>query len=416
MSFATLPLGVRLLLVNHLAGNTAFYMLIPFLADYLLDDLGLSAMVVGVILAARNLCQQGLFLVGGSAADRLGARGVIMAGAAVRAGAFALFAASDSLPAVFCAAILTGFAGALFNPAVRSYIAADSADRRSESFAWFNVFGDIGITAGPLLGIALAGFGFRLTALVSAAIFAVLTLGQFLLLPSRPVAPHTCRVTSDWRSVAGDRRFRLFALALMGMFALQMQVYFLLTLQAQQAAGPGREAGAVAALFIAQTVAGVLLQVPVTRFCARRLARGRCIALGLSIMGISFLVPPLGHALAGSRSGLSADVALIPVLLAAVMLALGTMVAQPFVNELIPEFGPARLTGTYFGAFYLLAGIVTFATNTGLGALVDAGSDVLAWPAAAVCAGMGLLSAAAIRALHARQEIPLPPVRAGASL
>src|SRR5688500_16802762 len=133
--FRTLPVAVRLLLVNQLAGNTGFYMLIPFLADYLLDDIGLSAATVGAVLGIRNFSQQGLFLVGGSAADRLGARGVIIVGAAIRAVGFALFAVGGSLAVVLLAAALTGFAGALFNPAVRAYIAQDSGERRAEAFA-----------------------------------------------------------------------------------------------------------------------------------------------------------------------------------------------------------------------------------------------------------------------------------------
>ena len=107
------PFAVRLLLVNQLGVNTGFYLLVPYLATHLTDHLGLSAAVVGVVLGVRNLSQQGLFIVGGSAADRLGARGVIIAGCALRTVGFGLFALGDSLAVLLAASVLSGLAGAL---------------------------------------------------------------------------------------------------------------------------------------------------------------------------------------------------------------------------------------------------------------------------------------------------------------
>jgi MFS family permease len=45
-----------------------------------------------------------------------------------------------------------GFAGALFNPAVRAYLARDAGPRRVEVFALFNIFYQTGTLFGPLLG------------------------------------------------------------------------------------------------------------------------------------------------------------------------------------------------------------------------------------------------------------------------
>ncbi|MGH3916787.1 MAG: MFS transporter, partial [Pseudonocardiaceae bacterium] len=297
------PLAVRLLLVNQFVGNTGFYLLIPFLSDYLLDDLGLSAAVVGVVLGVRNLSQQGLFLVGGSAADRLGARGVIITGLGIRAAGFGLFAIAESLPVVLLASVLTGFAGALFSPAVRAYLAQDAGDHRAEAFALFNVFGNVGMTAGPLLGIWLVQLGFPITAMAATGIFALLTLAQLAVLPARRVEPTTTTVLGDWAQVAANRRFWAFSCALMGMFALQSQVYFVLALQAEQVTGPRAEAVGIAALFTASTVVSILFQIRVTRSCQRVLARGQAMALGLSVMGLAFLAPLAGTPLTRTVSG-----------------------------------------------------------------------------------------------------------------
>ncbi|EFL18722.1 predicted protein [Streptomyces sp. C] len=52
------PLAVRLLLVNQLGVNTGFYLLVPYLATHLSDDLGLSAAVSASSSGLRNLSQQ----------------------------------------------------------------------------------------------------------------------------------------------------------------------------------------------------------------------------------------------------------------------------------------------------------------------------------------------------------------------
>ncbi|MEV6660434.1 MFS transporter [Nocardia fluminea] len=407
-TFRALPGAVRLLLVNHLVGHIGFYLLVPFLADYLLDDLALSAAVVGIVLGVRNLSQQGLFLVGGSAADRLGARGVIMVGLAIRALGFALFAVGGSLPVVLAASVLTGFAGALFNPAVRAFIARDSGAHSAQAFALFNVFGNAGSAIGPVLGTVLIAAGFRISALVAAAIFAVLAVVQWLLLPGRPVPAHEGGVGADFATVFTDRRFWAFTIALMPMFALQSQIYFLFTLQAQDSAGPGHGAAAVAALFVFETIAVVALQVRVTTMLARRAQRGPAMALGMAIIGISFLLPPAtaGIVAVGGNSPADTLIRVAPVVVAAVVLAIGVTAVQPFVNEAIGRFAGTRLTGTYFGAFYLASGLFTVVATSVTGAVLDHTGGALSWPPALLCAAAGLLSGLALIRLHRRNLLP----------
>ncbi|TCJ95685.1 MFS transporter [Nocardia alba] len=407
-TFRAMPGAVRLLLVNHCVGHIGFYLLVPFLAEYLLQDLALSAAVVGVVLGVRNLSQQGLFLVGGSAADRLGARGVIMTGLAIRALGFALFAVGGSLAVVLAASVLTGFAGALFNPAVRAFIARDSGARSAQAFALFNVFGNAGSAIGPVIGTVLIAAGFRISALVAAAIFAVLAVVQWLLLPARPVPRHDGGVGADFATVFSDRRFWAFTLALMPMFALMSQIYFLFTLQAQDSAAPGYRPGAVAALFVVETIAVVALQVRVTSVLARRPQRGPAMALGMAVMGASFLLPPaVAGLVAEAGNGLSGTVIrTAPVLAAAVLLAIGVTAVQPFVNEAIGRFAGHRLTGTYFGAFYLASGIFTVAATSMTGAVLDRSGGALTWPPALFCAAAGLLSAIAVVQLHRRGVLP----------
>ena len=70
---------------------------------------------------------------------------------------------------------------------------------------------------------------------------------------------------------------------------------------------------------------------------------------------------------AAPGSGLGAiALRMAPVLLATLVLTAGLMLAQPFVNELIPEFGDETLSGTYFGVFYLASGVTAAAGNAAI--------------------------------------------------
>ncbi|MDT0406332.1 MFS transporter [Streptomyces edwardsiae] len=402
------PPAVRLLLVNQLGVNTGFYLLVPYLATHLTENLGMSAAVVGVVLGVRNLSQQGLFVIGGSASDRLGARGVIIAGCALRTAGFALFALGDGLGVLLGASVLSGFAGALFNPAVRAYLAREAEDRRVEAFALFNVFATTGSLIGPLLGSALLLVDFRTSALTAAGIFAVLTVAQALVLPARKAEPSAGGVLADWREVLGNRAFLAFALAMSGLFTLESQLYLLLPDGARHATGWDGAAGLV---FVVGAVTGLLFQLRLTRALRQRGDRARWTAVGLGLMAAAFLPPALVAGASGSPDGAAdAVLRLLPVLAGALLLHLGVMVAQPFVMDLVPAFGRPGLTGTSFGVFYMISGVVAAAGNAGVGWVMDTGRDGgAAWLPWACCALAGLASALGVVRLRRLGSLPAPP-------
>ncbi|MFE5867270.1 MFS transporter [Streptomyces roseifaciens] len=400
------PLAIRLLLVNQLGVNTGFYLLVPYLATHLGQDLGMSAAVIGIVLGVRNLSQQGLFLIGGSAADRLGARGVIIAGCALRTAGFALFALGDGLAVLLAASVLSGLAGALFNPAVRTYLAQEAGERKAEAFALFNVFATTGALIGPLLGSALLLVGFRASALTAAAIFALLTVAQALVLPARPAAPSGGGVLADWREVLANRAFLAFSLAMVGMFTMENQLYLLLPDGARRATGWEGAAGLV---FLAGTLANLGLQLRITRALKGRGSRGKWVAAGLALMGLAFLPPMAVADTEGNVLGL------LPVLGGALLLYLGVMVAQPFVMEMIPGFGRPGLTGTYFGIFYAVSGIAAALGNALVGWAMDTGGrDGTQWLPWACCLALGLASAGGVAWLHRLRALPAATVPATA--
>ncbi|MFF8381070.1 MFS transporter [Streptomyces sp. NPDC015661] len=370
--------AVRLLFLNQLTINLGFYMLMPYLAAHLADGLGMAAWAVGLVLGARNLSQQGMFLVGGALADRLGFKPLIVAGCALRTVGFGALAFAQSLPMLIAASLATGLAGALFNPAVRACLAAEAGEeRRVEAFALFNTYYQAGILLGPLVGVALTGVSFRLTCVVAAVLFAGLTLVQLRHLPVRiSEAPREQR--GQFRTVLAHRTFWLFSLAMTGSYVLSFQVYLALPL----AAGG---TGATTALFAVSALVALAGQLRITAWCRRRLSRERCLVLGLALMGGAFLVPAvLGRGLVG-------------LLLCAAVLAVANAVLYPYEMDTVVALSRGRWVATHYGLYNTVCGVGITLGNLGTGALLDVtGWSALPW---LVLCAVGLVCAAAMALL-----------------
>ncbi|MEV0697000.1 MFS transporter [Saccharopolyspora sp. NPDC050389] len=402
--FRRLSPAARLLVINQFGINVGFYMLLPFLAAHM-TGLGYGAAMIGLVLGIRNLSQQGMFLVGGTASDRLGCRPMIIAGCALRVVSFGLFGVFTSLPGLVAAAVLTGLAGALFNPAVRTYLMHEAGDRRAEAFAVFNVFAHAGTLVGPLLGAALLALDFRLIALVACVAFAVLTLAQIVVLPRREHGPQQHSVLGSWREVFANRRFLMFTLALSAYFGLYNQLYLMLPLEAQRVSGLTE---AVAAVFVVSTVVGIALQVRITQWCRRRWSAGRSVSIGLACMGASFLPlllssPLLDAPAAGEPGWGVVALACVPVLLTTVVFTIGMAITNPFAMELLPIVGSERLAGTYYGFYYLVSSLVAAAVSWVVGALLDvAGEAPIRWVPWLALLVVGLLGGAGAALLERR--------------
>ncbi|MGW3352193.1 MFS transporter, partial [Nonomuraea rubra] len=82
-AFGSFDRPIQLLQLNQAGINLGFYMLMPYLAQHLSTGAGLAAWAIGLVLGLRNLSQQGMFLIGGTMADRIGYKPMIMAGCAL---------------------------------------------------------------------------------------------------------------------------------------------------------------------------------------------------------------------------------------------------------------------------------------------------------------------------------------------
>ncbi|MEU0114356.1 MFS transporter [Streptomyces bobili] len=411
--------SVQLLMVNQFTINLGFYMLMPYLAAHLSGTLGLAGWIVGLVLGVRNFSQQGMFLVGGTLADRFGYKPMIVAGCLLRTVGFATLGLVDSLAALIAASAATGLAGALFNPAVRAYLAADAGERRVEAFALFNVFYQAGILLGPLVGMVLTGVDFRVTCLVAAGIFALLSIVQIRALPTRRADDSTRAmqgqdhdgVLAQWRGILANRPFLLFSGAMIGSYVLSFQVYLALPLEVRRLGGDGEfGTAAVAALFAVSGLSTIVGQTRVTAWCKAHYEPGEALTRGLAAMGLAFVPLLLATAVPVPDSGVSLWLlAAVPPMLAALLLAIGTMIVYPFEMDTIVRLSGDRLVATHYGLYNTICGIGITLGNLLTGAALDgareAGMPALPW--ISLCA-LGLACAAAVYGLHRTGRLATP--------
>ncbi|MBV6761448.1 MFS transporter [Rhodococcus opacus] len=409
IQFRSFDRPAQVLMVNQFSINVGFYMLMPYLAGYLAGPLGLAAWAVGLVLGMRNFSQQGMFLLGGTLADRLGYKPLIVAGCLLRVAGFVLLAAVESLPAILLASVATGFAGALFNPAVRAYLAADAGPRRVEVFAVFNVFYQAGILLGPLVGLALTTFDFRITALAAAAVFAVLTVVQIWALPAHraETAGAKTSVLEDWRVVVANRPFVLFALAMIGSYVLSFQIYLALPLQAAVVVGDDRsDTALVTSLFVVSGIVAIAGQLRITSWFARRWGSGRSLVVGMAIMAAAFL-PLILLPSPAALGGWAAGGALV---LTAALLAVGTAAVFPFEMDTVVALSGGKLVATHYGFYNTVVGVGILLGNLGTGAvfgiLRDADLGALIWVALTV---VGAVCVTALYLLDRTARLSPPP-------
>lgn len=360
--FGELAPVVRLLVVTQLLFNIGFFMVLPYLAGHLVEDLALAGWLVGLVLGLRTFSQQGLFLVGGTLTDLFGAKPVILAGCAVRVAGFVFLAVSETLPGVLAGAVLTGFAGALFSPAVEASLAREAGPQlRGMAFAMLAVCGEIGAVTGPLLG-ALVLTDFGLACWVAAGLFVLIAIGHAWLLPYRPGEHESEPVLAGWREVFGNRVFVVFAVAYSGYLVSYNQLY--LALPSELRSVTGGEA-ALGWLFALASLIIVFGQLPTTAIARRVLGPGRAVVAGFVLMAAAFAV--VAVPLPG----------LLPAVLLVVLLTLGQMLAVPFAQELVPLLAGERRLGAHFGFLSSVGGVAVLIGSTASGAVLGLGP--VAW-------------------------------------
>jgi hypothetical protein len=226
------------------------------------------------------------------------------------------------------------------------------------------------------------------------------------------------------RAALTNRPFLLFAAAMIGANVLSFQIYLALPFEVRRATGG--QAG-VTVLFAVSALMAVIGQVRITAWCRQRWRPTQAITRGVALMSVAF-APLLATSLltqaglvtwppGGTATAIMASASLLPVLVAAVLLSLATMLVFPFEMATIVTFGGDRLAGTYYGLYNTLTGIGVTLGNLASGAAFDTGKQAgspsaLPWLLLTL---IGAVSAASLHGLDRAGRLTTAPAPASAT-
>jgi MFS family permease len=385
-----LPSLLKMLISTQFAFNVGFFAVLPFLAGHLGDAVGMAGWLVGFVLGLRTFSQQGLFVVGGALADRYGVRPVVLAGCVLRVVGFVWLGYAEQTWTVVAAVLLTGFAAALFSPAVESEAARQAVlhedaggGPRTRVLALFTVAGQAGAFIGPLLGALLLAVDFRTVCLAGAGVFVLVLTGHALLLPRHIPGRPRVRVRGGMGPLLRNRRFLALCCAYGAYLLAYNQLYLALPAEVERAAG---SQAPLAWLFALSSLLVVTAQLPVTRWVGERTGPRRSMAAGLALIAAGFSV--VAVALPAGRTGTAG---LLPAAGFVVLLTLGQMLVAPAAVSWVPDLAEEGRLGLYTGALSSVSGLIVLVGSAVTGALLDTGlPPVVPWlvlaavPAAAV--------------------------------
>ena len=409
--------NIRWLAFGAVVRATGLSLILPFVALYLRNVLGLGYIQIGVLVALLGVLPLAVYPFGGAIADRLGRRSLFLTSLVLEA--VGVLGTGASMRVHLLAGVLgfgatVSLAGALGGPALSAYVAdLATGSARTEGFTWFRIGWNVGFTAGVLSGGALIGFlGFSTVGFLAGAVLVGSTALLVWGLEPSPYdrdralgVPRPTRALTGgpagpgtWKVISSDRLFLAFCATFAVAYLSVGQWATTFPLYANTVLGiPYADIGIGLAL---NGVLVVVAQAPTTRA-----------ALGhrhTSLVLLGTLLYVGGFLLFGA-------VALVPALVlggflvSVVVLTMGENVLSIPYTTLPSNLAPPADVGAYNGAFFAITGVgMVLATTFGGFVLALGASAPVTWAILMVPA----LPALAVGYTWVARRIPDTPNRA----
>lgn len=382
---------IKTLLICSFLMNMGFYALIPYLSLYVTDHFAWTMALAGLLLGIRQVSQQGFTFLGGLLADRIGLKKTMVSGVLVRGVGFVSFGFCTEVWQFFIAAIISGLGGALFEPSFQAaYARLTPVEHRKSLFSFKNVLTNIGMIGSTLVGGLLTNIDFVYLSIFSGVLFFSIGFICTLLLPKLEAENTNSSLLRDLGSILTDYRFILYTVILIGYYYLFMQMFLTIPKMAEKLMGDSHGV-AYAYSTIALTV--IFGQMQVAKWLNTYSNRFMLIAIGSLVMGIGLFMFSFAPNL--------------PILLIfCFIFAVGTMIAGPIINDVVPVIAPRSKLASYYGFNgYSLAIGGALSTTVG-GWFYDLGEkydmDFLPW---GVCLGVAVVVFVALKMLGAKYTV-----------
>ena len=285
----TFPRTFKVLLASALIENMAFGLIIPFLALYITQDVGLDEWMAGVVLAGYTVAGVPSMIIGGMLADKFGRRPVLLASLGLMSFTMFMYFFASSFATLMILVLADSFVGMMYMPAANAMIAdiVKPVDR-PRAFSALRVGWNVGIVFGPVLGwMIVSAYSMRLLFVFGALILACAFVLNFVFIrETRPEKIESAAIT--FRSVVSvrhDKAFLVLCLLTAVFWFFFAQWISVLPVYANEALGIGE--GDFGLLFAISAIMVVTLQMWVTSQVVR-FRRSVVLASGQLVASVGF--------------------------------------------------------------------------------------------------------------------------------
>jgi MFS family permease len=285
----TFPRTFKVLLASALIENTAFGLIIPFLALYITQDVGLDEWMAGVVLAGYTIAGVPSMIIGGILADKFGRRPVLLASLGLMSLTMFMYFFADSFATLLMLVLADSFVGTMYMPAANAMIAdiVKPIDR-PRAYSALRVAWNVGIVFGPVLGwMIVSSFSMRLLFVFGALILASAFVVNFVYIrETRPEKIESTTITfRAVMSVRHDKAFLVLCLLTAVFWFFFAQWISVLPVYAYETLGISEENFGI--LFAVSAIMVVTLQMWVTSRMVK-FRRSLVMASGQLVVSVGF--------------------------------------------------------------------------------------------------------------------------------
>lgn len=283
-------LGKFFLIIDNMFVVIGFYVVFPLISIYFVERLGWAAFIVGFALGLRQFIQQGLGIVGGAFADKLGAKPMIVAGLLMRTISFIIMSIADT-PALLCiACMLSALGGMLFDPPRTALVIKLVRPWELGKFYSILMLEDsVCAIIGIVLGTWLLEYDFKLVCFTGAILFFIASIFNAWRLPAYKISSSHLSLLDGIKKVLKNQRFVTYAFTLTGYYILSAQVMLMLPIRIHEISG---QLSYIKWMYIIEAMLSLLLIIPITHWSEKYFTLETRLMIGLIIMIISLF--PIG--------------------------------------------------------------------------------------------------------------------------
>ena len=353
------------LFITAFVDMVGFALVLPLL-PYYAKEYGATALLVGVLVSSFSVAQLAMAPLWGRASDRYGRRPMIIAGLALSAVAYAVFAFAGSVWLLLLSRVVQGMGGGTIG-VVQAYVAdATPPDQRTRSLGWLSAVTSLGAVVGPAFGSILdqAG-GQRAPGLAAAALATLIAVfaWRFLRESKEMRPPGAIRAASRTGAVAlrrvlshprepASRLIWIYAIAIGAFYGTGPTMPLLLS------ARLGVTEHTIGYFFMYFGAMGVIARAGLLGWVLGRLGEARLSRLGIGLLAAGLCL------LSVARS--------YPVLMASMtLMPLGTAFLFPCVTGLLSQVVPGTDRGLYMGVQQTFGGVSRVAFPVAAGYAMD---------------------------------------------